>query len=66
MAIWFSILSLINYPNIQTNNKKVFLKAIHFFKKENINFVDSILVSNIHEAKATIYSFDKKLNRLSK
>ena len=55
---------LINYPNIQTYNKDIFINAIEIFDEHNIDFVDSILIAYNHQTNATIFSFDKKLKKL--
>lgn len=58
--------TLIRYPNIQTNNKDIFIQAIYIFQSMNIDFVDSLLVAYNHQTNATIYTYDKKLKKLCK
>ena len=55
---------LISYPNITTNNNQVIKQALEIFQKENIDFVDSLLVAYNRVEAFTIHSFDKKLNKL--
>jgi len=55
---------LIDYPNLQTNNKAIFINAIEIYNTYNIDFVDSILIAYNHQTNATIFSFDKKLKKL--
>lgn len=55
---------LIDYPNLQTNNKAIFINAIEIFHTHSIDFVDSILIAYNHQTNATIFSFDKKLKKL--
>jgi predicted nucleic-acid-binding protein len=57
---------LIEYPNIETNNKKVFQKALETYHIKNIDFIDAILIGYNHLSNATIHTFDKKLKRLCK
>ena len=61
-----ALILLINYPNISTNNNQIAKQALEIFCKENIDFVDSILVAYNHIEAYTIHSFDKKLNKLCK
>jgi predicted nucleic-acid-binding protein len=56
--------TLLNYPNITTSNVDILFEALQIYEKQKIDFVDSLLVSYNHIQKDTIYSFDKKLNKL--
>jgi len=56
--------TLLNYPNISTLNINILYEALKIYEKQKIDFVDSLLVSYNHIQKDTIYSFDKKLNKL--
>ncbi|MBS3742354.1 MAG: PIN domain-containing protein [Candidatus Cloacimonetes bacterium] len=56
--------TLLNYPNISTLNINILNEALKIYEKQKIDFVDSLLVSYNHIQKDTIYSFDKKLNKL--
>jgi predicted nucleic-acid-binding protein len=55
---------LLNYSNITTLNVDILFEALKIYEKQKIDFVDSLLVSYNHIQKDTIYSFDKKLNKL--
>jgi predicted nucleic-acid-binding protein len=61
-----ALMLLINYPNISTYNNEVAKKALGIYYQENIDFVDSILAAYNRIEGYTIYSFDKKLNKLLK
>ena len=61
-----SLLILLDYQNISTLNIDVIKKAIDIYERENIDFVDSILVSYNHIDEYIVYSFDKRLNKLLK
>ncbi|MBS3771495.1 MAG: PIN domain-containing protein [Bacteroidales bacterium] len=56
--------TLLNYPNISTLNINILNEALKIYEKQKIDFVDSLLVAYNHIQKDTIYSFDKKLNKL--
>lgn len=58
------ISTLLNYPNISTLNVNILYEALKIYEKQKIDFVDSLLISYNHIQKDTIYSFDKKLNKL--
>lgn len=55
---------LLEYPNIQTNNKDIFFNSIHIYATLNIDFVDSLLVAYNNQTGATIHTFDKKILKL--
>jgi hypothetical protein len=55
---------LLDYPNITTPDEQLLSESLVMFEKENIDFVDSLLISYNHIQKAKIHSFDKKIIRL--
>ena len=59
-----SFILLLNYPNISTPDNLLLTESLKVFENENIDFVDSILVSYNHIMKAKIHSFDKRVMKL--
>ena len=57
---------LVDYSNISTNDTTVLKEAMLIYEIQNIDFVDSILISYHHVLGAVIHSFDKKVNKLCK
>lgn len=63
-AIKMSLQMLISCENISVNDKAVLEKALQFFSKKNIDFVDALLLGYNHVRKHEVFSFDKGLNKL--
>ena len=63
-AIKMSLQMLISCENISVNDKAVLGKALQFFSKKNIDFVDALLLGYNHVRKHEVFSFDKGLNKL--
>ena len=63
-AIKLSLQMLISCENISVNDKAVLGKALQFFSKKNIDFVDALLLGYNHVKKHEVFSFDKGLNKL--
>ncbi|MFO7744516.1 MAG: PIN domain-containing protein [Psychroflexus sp.] len=59
-----SLLILLDYPNISTLSMDVIYEALEIYHRENVDFVDSILIAYNHINEDIVYSFDKKLNTL--
>ncbi len=63
-AIRVSLQMLIHSENISVNDKEVLEKALQFFSKKNIDFVDALLLGYNHVKRHQVFSFDKGLNKL--
>lgn len=61
-----ALITLIDYPNITTTDKPVLKEALKIYCIQNVDFVDSILISYNHLSGAVIHSFDNKINKLCK
>jgi predicted nucleic-acid-binding protein len=62
-----SIQSLINFPNLVTENKEVLLLAIEKYSTKNIDFVDCYLLAIDELSEYKLQTFDKKLkNQIGK
>lgn len=59
-----SIQGLLLYKNISIGDKRVLSKSLELYTSENIDFIDSILLSYNRVRKAKIYIFDKRLMKL--
>lgn len=58
-----SLTALFNYPNINISEPKVVLTAISLLTKNKLDYADNLLVAYNIKKQATIYTFDKKLNK---
>jgi predicted nucleic-acid-binding protein len=62
-----SIQSLVNLPNLMTENKDVLLLAIENYSTKNLDFVDCYILSINELQKYKLKTFDKKLkNQIGK
>lgn len=61
-----ALTSLVGYSNISTNDTAVLKEAMLIYESQNIDFVDSILISYYRILGITIHSFDRKVNKLCK
>jgi predicted nucleic-acid-binding protein len=57
------IQEFISYTNIIVDNKDVIDLALNTYKQNNLDFVDCILYSYSKCRNATIYTFDRKLEK---
>lgn len=62
--ISYTLTELLAYQNISTADKAVSYESLNIYKNENIDFVDSLLVSYHRVNHHQIHSFDKKVNKL--
>jgi len=58
--------SIINIPYFEIQDKSIFIRAIEIFKKENISLADCFIASFAEKKQAELFTFDKKLQKISK
>ncbi len=51
-------------PYLKIQDKEIFQEALQLFKDKNIDFVDCFLVSNANSKNASLFTFDKNLQKL--
>lgn len=59
-----SLRKLLGYSNIATHNHSVLIEALKVYHEANIDFVDSLLFAYSKVAGHTVFTFDKKLNKM--
>lgn len=60
------ILSVASSNYIGVENKEIYKLALSLYKKERIYFVDCFLLSYANEKSIELFTFDQKLQKLSK
>ncbi|MDP4098910.1 PIN domain-containing protein [Paenibacillus sp. P96] len=62
--IYDSLRNLLGYSNITTHDHSVLIEALKVYSEIKIDFVDSLLFAYSKIAGHTVFTFDKKLNRM--
>ncbi len=59
-----SLQNLLSYGNITTQDRNILIEALKVYSEIKIDFVDALLFAYSKIGKHTVFTFDKKLNRL--
>jgi len=59
-----SLLELFNYPTITIREPKIIRKALAVFTQNKVDYADALLIAFAKTKNATIFTFDKKVNRI--
>lgn len=59
-----TLLDLFEYPTISINEPKIIKKALSIFAGNRVDYADALLIAFAKEKNATIFTFDKKVNRI--
>ncbi len=59
-----TLLNLFEYPTITINEPDIIKKALSIFAKNKIDYADALLIAFAKTKNATIFTFDKKINRI--
>ena len=62
--IYDSLRNLLGYSNIATHDRAVLIEALKVYSEITIDFVDAVLFAYSKIAGHTVFTFDKKLNRM--
>lgn len=62
--IFDSLQNLLSYSNITTHDKSILVEALKVYSEIKIDFVDSLLFAYSKIGGHTVFTFDKKLNKL--
>lgn len=60
-----SLMDILHYKGIANHDQKELISALKLFAERNIDIVDCILCVKASETDASLFSFDKELNKLS-
>lgn len=64
LHIFDSLQNLLSYSNITTHDKNILSHALKVYSEIKIDFVDSLLFAYSQIGGHTVFTFDKKLNKL--
>jgi predicted nucleic-acid-binding protein len=59
-----TLLDLFEYPTISINKPKIIKKALSIFAGNRVDYADALLIAFVKEKNATIFTVDKKVNRI--
>ncbi|MNP77172.1 hypothetical protein D3C76_1745360 [compost metagenome] len=62
--IFDALQNLLTYSNITTHDKSTLIEALKVYSEIKIDFVDSLLFAYSKIGGHTVFTFDKKLNRM--
>jgi len=60
-----SLTDILHYKGIANHDQKELISALKLFAERNIDIVDCILCVKASETDASLFSFDKELNKVS-
>ena len=60
-----NIKAILSADYFKINDKSIFLKALDLWFSKNISFPDAFLISYCDENNGELFTFDKKLNKLT-
>ncbi len=58
-----SLIILFDYPNVSIPEREIITMAITLLTKNKLDYADNLLIAYSKIKQATIYTFDKKLNK---
>ncbi|MEQ8169314.1 MAG: PIN domain-containing protein [Candidatus Eremiobacterota bacterium] len=59
-----SLIEFLNYENINTQDRELLKEALEIYSNRQLDFVDTLLLSYNKIKKYTVFTFDKKLEKL--